>query len=1128
MRRAGMILVLFFVSGSSAPAKERVLWQLGTPDGSAREFALATQYAQLAQRFGSNREIVFTCGKSDPSRDWPYIHPGVRDGWAQGSTLKRTIRFQLPESPNGRVWLRLDLADACPVAAPSFAVSVNGISGRVEPACGSGGGLTGSHGKAQRVDLQLPAALFRQGENELVIANDRGAWAVYDALSLIQDSDDHAGETRIVSFHVKPTPLFVRQSDRLLRVLDATLFVSGPMEKVAFRIEGHEGRLEIAAAKLPPFGAIEQELLIPDSQTPHEVRVTALVGGQASSVAARVAPCRKWKVFIAASSHTDIGYTDLQPNVAELHNRNTDTAIDLINRYPGFAWNMEVAWQWENYLKARPEPQVQELLRVARQGKLGVQAVYANMLTGLMSHEAAARLTWAAAEAHRHYGIPYSSGKISDVPTLEASVPTILTSSGIRYFSDGMNRGHASTFDRIPVDAPCWWEGLDGSRVLTVFAGCYGPIVFWDFNKDLQSVRLAIPGQLSHYEKRGDYPYDAIYLHGAVNDNADLKHPAHNGEAMGRVQREWNQRYAYPQLIYCTNDQFFKYIEANCDTSKLPVVRGSGGTYWEDGAGSSAHETRLNRNAEAMLTDAEKLLSLSRSGDAGFTYPATQIEQAWRDCLLYDEHTWGANPSISQPENPAVIAQWKIKAQYAVDSYKSSAELLKQSVRTLAARVKHEEPALVVINANSWPRTDVVRVDLPEEMSVSDPHATACRTAEGTYVLVQDVPTCGYRTIKLVATGAAAGMQHVAEGTILESRFYRLQFDPASGAIRSVLDKQTGRELVDAKAAYRLNEYLYVDCQAETDLEDAGRKKAPDLRISTPRNATLKRFSLGCLGERMVVETSAAMTPRIVSVITVWNDVKRVDIENRLTKTQTYNKDAAYFAFPFAAAPAVFRYEIPCGVVRTDKDMLPGACLEWFTTQNFVEVESSDVAITWSSPDAPLACFQDINRGRWPRCLSKGNGHVYSYMMNNYWWTNYKAGQGGDFVFRYAFTSRSKSDTAESTRFGADIAGPLHAVVERENHSGPLTSNAASLLEIREPNVVLSGMRQAADGRGVVLHLRETAGQATVATVTATALGAHKATQCNLVEDPQGPLDIREGTLRVPLRAWGLATVTIE
>ena len=186
---------------------------------------------------------------------------------------------------------------------------------------------------------------------------------------------------------------------------------------------------------------------------------------------------------------------------------------------------------------------------------------------------------------------------------------------------------------------------------------------------------------------------------------------------------------------------------------------------------------------------------------------------------------------------------------------------------------------------------------------------------------------------------------------------------------------------------------------------------------------------LGDLGERMVIETSAPMTPNLVTEVTVWNHLRRVDILNRFDKTQTYDKEAVYFAFPFAAENPTFRYECPAGIVNANRDMLPGACLDWFAVQHFVEIETADAAIAWSTPDAPLVCFQDINRGKWLRNLPLKTGHLYAYVMNNYWHTNYKAGQGGEHVFRFSITSRAKADNTASAQFGWTAANPLLPVI---------------------------------------------------------------------------------------------------
>jgi hypothetical protein len=626
---------------------------------------------------------------------------------------------------------------------------------------------------------------------------------------------------------------------------------------------------------------------------------------------------------------------------------------------------------------------------------------------------------------------------------------------------------------------------------------------------------------LAQYDQRADYPYDAVFLHGAIADNWELN------PKLAEVAAAWNAKYEFPKIILSHNADFFEYVEKHYGP-RLPVYRGSAGTYWEDGAGSSAHETALNRNAHEALAAGEKFLAL-----AGRIQPAKAdrpdaLNEVWRNCTLYDEHTWGYMFSITAPDLDICKAVWKIKAQFALDADRGARQAIHRGAGMLAALVRTPGPAIVVLNPSSWSRSDVLPVSLPPDLGV-DPHdALTCVTPQGTLLVVKDVPACGYRVLKLVPRRKAAAFEP-AEGQTIESSFYRLEVDPASGGIVSILDKHSRRELVDAKAPFRLNQYVYAGGGNGSRIVMNPNGPEPKLTLTASGKAAIHRFRCPGVGEMMLLETSGVMAPKITTAITLWEGVKRIDIANHLTKTQTYDKEAVYFAFPFAAREPTFRYEAPVAIVNANRDMLPGACLEWFTVQHFVEVSDSLGAIAWATPDAPLVCFQDINRGRWPTKLSLASGHLYSYAMNNYWHTNYKAGQDGEHTFRFAITSRAKADNAASARFGEAVASPLTAVVVGGNPSGPLPAGPTSLLSVAEPNVLVLGTKLADEESGLIVRLWELAGQRTDAHLRlAPELGGKQAEACTLVEDPLRPLEVREGVVTVPIRGRGLATVRIE
>jgi alpha-mannosidase len=1119
MYRTFCVLVLGV--SSLAMGAEQVVWQIGKPDHDYSEFTCAGNYQAFARRFGA-KPIVFQIGRSTPGRDWPFIQPGPIDTWSRGHGKPWTIRFELAGAPRGLYTLRIEFVDVQAGSPPRYTVTINGRSGsfRLQPGGGDASLTNPRAGKPQKLELNLPGGLLKQGANEIQLACSEGSWVQYDALTLSNDAEKQVAAASIQDVSARATPLFIRRDQQVRRAVDVSVTMTAPTEGLSLRVEADGQAFDVPIREVPLFGSVLAEVGVPDSPRAIDVKVVATLGSQSKTATVRVLPQRKWRIFAAPSSHTDIGYTDTQPNCAERHNQNIDTAIELLKRYPDFRWNLEVAWQGENYIHSRSGDRLADFYRYAKEGKIGVQALYCNMLTGLCSPEAACRLTWFAHRLCRQQNIPYRSAMISDVPTQEASLPMILANAGIRYFSSGINNDRAYRFTHLQDKCPCWWEGPDGSRVLMMYTWQYAQCSQWGLDQSMESARTQVLQHLAAYENRKDYPYDAVFLHGAVSDNQPLN------EQLAATAKQWNERYAFPKIILCHNAEFHEYIEKHYG-DKLPVYRGSAGTYWEDGAGSSAQETALNRNAKENLANGERFLALAERIGKVKKYQPDTLYNAWRNCLLYDEHTWGAHCSISQPESPFTKAQWKIKAQFARDADTASHAALDQGVAALASLVPTEGPSLVVFNPMSWPRSDVLRVSLPPGMGVAEPDVTL-QAGPNAELLVKDVPACGYRILKLVAVPGQAVRPPAADPNVIESRFYRVQLDPDWGTIKSLRDKQSGRELVDQRAPFRLNQCVHVAGGNGTRIVMNPDGRIPKLKLSLP-NLVSHSARQTAAKETFIIETTGASARRIMTTIDIWNDLKRIDIDTRLVdKKLTYDKEALYFAFPFQARQPTFRYEAPAAIVNVNKDMLPGACLDWFTVQHFVEVGDADGAVTWATPDAPLVCFQDINRGKWLTQLPLTTGHLYCYAMNNYWHTNYLAGQGGDFRFRFSITSRPKTDNVASARFGWEVSNPLVGLAVQGHRSGPLPERPTSLISVAEPNVMVIGTKLAEQGGGLVVRLWEIAGQPTTAHLRLDQrIPAAKAEACSLVEEPQQPLSIGDGTIAVPIRGHGLATVVI-
>ena len=141
-----------------------------------------------------------------------------------------------------------------------------------------------------------------------------------------------------------------------------------------------------------------------------------------------------------------------------------------------------------------------------------------------------------------------------------------------------------------------------------------------------------------------------------------------------------------------------------------------------------------------------------------------------------------------------------------------------------------------------------------------------------------------------------------------------------------------------------------------------------------------------------------------------------------------------------------------------------------------MDVSNDDYGVTWVTPDAPLVEVGAITNDPrspvgWIKKLEPTTT-LYSYVMNNYWETNYKASQSGEHTFRYYIRPHKKYKACEATRFAVEKGQPLLAVpCQRDRES------RKSMLSVRPVGVVATALKPADDGDGLVLRLFNASGQ---------------------------------------------------
>src|SRR5258708_6389388 len=282
-------------------------------------------------------------------------------------------------------------------------------------------------------------------------------------------------------------------------------------------------------------------------------------------------------------------------------------------------------------------------------------------------------------------------------------------------------------------------------------------------------------------------------------------------------------------------------------------------------------------------------------------------------------------------------------------------------------------------------------------------------------------------------------------------------------------------------------------------------------------------------GTIITMEASAPNALMIRLDITLYNAKKQIDFTYHLSKETTIKKEAVYIAFPFAANQPEFGYDTQNGWVNPAKDELPGGSHEWYTVQHWAAVRDAGFMAAVIPHDTPLVSFGDIVRGNWPTEFRPRSATIFSWVMTNYWGTNFAPQQGGEFAFHYSLVSGRALDPADLTRLGNEAMTPLEVdQVGAAIVPGKLPSDEASLLEVNNPSVAVATWKLAEDGRGSILRLQETAGKPQSVWISRRSLKTDQVWRCSLLEDNLQELKVGVHDFQIEVKPFEIVTLRLR
>jgi alpha-mannosidase len=858
------------------------------------------------------------------------------------------------------------------------------------------------------------------------------------------------------------------------------------------------------------------------------------------------------EVIVTFKTHFDIGYTDLASNVVQRYRTTMiDQALKVVDQNRGLPPEQQFVWTipgWplhkilEDWPGQTPERK-QQILQAFKDGRFVVHGLPFTMHTELLEPEDLVRGLGFASGLSRDAGLALPrDAKMTDVPCHSWILPTLLAHAGIDFLHLGCNS--ASSSPEVPP--LFWWEGPDGSRVLTMYsAGGYGTGL--------------VP--------RRDWPYQTWLALQHTGDN----HGPPTPEEVKNLFAEATKALPDVKVRIGRLSDFADAIRA--EKADIPVVRGDMPDTWIHGPMCDPAGAKVARNLRPALGYTESLITLL--GIWGVPAPPDGVAQILADAheksLLYGEHTWGgalywvtkygkdikwSYGDAWKAERAAgrfskLEASWAEHTRYIEEVRDKVAPLLESALRTLAEQVGPEGRRVAVFNPLPWNRDGVVYVkpaanDIRSLRPVEGGSAVpVVQDGNELSFVARDIPALGYRTfVPAKVTEPGDVLRSDSQTGIIENETLKVTLDPARGGIRSVVDKRTGRELVDQDSRYTLGQYLYerfdahqvaayvkayVKDRSDWAIVELGKPPMPPAsevpyRAASPRYAEVRMTrSPVSVAAMMHTAPTAGLPYGVTTKVILYAGACYLDLEVTLhNKPADDWPEAGWICLPVNAANPQFRLGRLGGIADPARDFVRGSNHDLQAVHTGLTIADAQGRGVGLCPlDSPLLSLDRPGLFRYSPDFVPSKPVVFVNLFNNQWTTNFRLWNEGTWTSRVRLWAFDHFDAQSSlVTPSLEARYPLLAAIT-DGKAGTLPATQKGL-ELSARGTLVAAFGPNPDGPGTILRLWECAGvRGPCAVHLPAGLDTKEVQPVNLRGVPAGPpLSVENSVFTVNLAAY--------
>lgn len=811
-----------------------------------------------------------------------------------------------------------------------------------------------------------------------------------------------------------------------------------------------------------------------------------------------------------------------------------------------FVWTLP-GWPMKHILENTTTDRLPKVRSALANGRFKVHALPFTFETESSDMETLVRSMNFSSQINREFGFPLPRGaKLTDVPSHSWFLPTMLTHAGVKFLHIGCNGG--STSPNLPT--VFWWEGPDGSRLLTLnWAQYYGSGI--------------LPPK--------DWPYKTWLAMIHTHENTGAPKP----EEVAAVLKTAREKMPQARVKIGQLEDFYDALMS--EKADIPVVRGDLPDTWIHGYMSMPREVKINKSVQRTIYNEEALNTQLQGWNVSTETIEPYVDKAIEQSLLFDEHSFGIALSHGQ------LGTWNFDetfdAERAAGNYDFAEESwyekgyhthrarqlitpsLRKDLTHLAQAVSGDGKKVVVYNPLPWTRSGKVNMFMEVYMKdftvyalkddVTGKIIPAYNNSNQLTFMATDVPSMGYKTYTVVTEQLSEDNSSLfmdKQANILENEYFRLTISPENGSLSSVWDKRRNREMVNKDSEFGFGEYIHERYGKEEMKRYCDNYVKPDAHgwadqeMCRPLDSELSyQLNRGKVKEIAFSRHSNAISATAYCQSEMGEDYTMTYTLNENSpyielcwgisnKKASMHPEGGWIAFPFMVNKPEFHLGRLGAVVNPAKDLVRNSNHDYYFVNTGLALSDKKTSCDFglNTPDAPGISLDRTGLHRFDGDFIPKHPNVFVNVFNTQWGTNFTEYIDGALSARMYLWSIDEYDNESSLITPTEETRVPLIGVYRDGRVGSLASTSQGI-SLSRKGVLVTAYGKNRDGEGHILRLWEQAGKSGQCEIGLPTNEYHTAQLCNLRGEVIGkPFTIKKQKLSVDMKAYEPVSIILK